>query len=226
MDSFKLRLVEIVSVTSTYLFFLSPIKLMYEVMFTKDVNSVPFALFFFTNLNCICWSVYGIQIKSTPLWLTNIPGALLFLTFILIGICYSNIGSNEKITYSLALLALSILQFYLQYTYLKPTINGLISNLANDIMNLSPLIQVYQSYIYKSNIFNDIWIVIGLLFCNFFWGYYGILINYDWNILIPSIIAIIVGLMQVLCWAYYNKEIPNYHPVQSKDETDKMEQEI
>jgi len=196
----QLFVVESIAIAMTLIFFISPIKMIINLYQTKDTRTTPFLLYIFTIFSSISLSVYGIQIKAKPVWVTNFFGALLFIIFLAISIYYCDISNRSKLTLILSLYCYVIVQCLISFIYINKETNGRISLVSNVLMNFTPLHQIYLTYIYNDVSYIDIWMSAGLIINNYAWAHYAILKNMNINILIPSAIGVFIALIQFILW--------------------------
>jgi len=206
MISYNLiEIVETIAIGMTLVFFISPIKMMISLYYTKDTKTTPFLLYIFTTFTCLTTSVYGIQIHAPPIWVTNIIGGVLFVMFLAISIYYCSFTNKQKLALILSLYIYVILHCYISFKFISKENNGLISMISNTVNNFAPMHQIYLTYVHDDISYIDIWVTSGLIISNYAWGHYAVLINMNMYILLPSIFGVFVALMQFILWFIFNR---------------------
>ena len=194
--------IEFTAICITYMFYISPIKKTIEVCRTMDTSSIPYLLYLFAVFNCNSWSVYGLQIKAAEIWLSNMPGSILFTIFIFLSILFRPMKDHYKF---LLIIGISIFyggQIYFFYNFVPSGIVGFIALISNILMNLTPIHQIYQVIKYNSNEYIDLWIASAIVINSCAWMTYAILANMI-NIFIPSCEGFIVAVSQIIVWSFF-----------------------
>ena len=200
---YKLEIVETIAITMTIIFYISPIKMIINLYKTKDTRKTPFLLYIFTIFTCLSNAVYGVQIHAPPIWMTNLFGALLFVIFLAISIYYCTFSYNMKLSLIIGLYCYVIIHSFVSFNYFNQIINGKITIMSNILMNIAPLHQVYLTIKYNDVGYIDIWVATGLIISNYAWGHYGILLNMNMVIIIPSLSGVFCAALQCILWFVY-----------------------
>jgi len=212
------QLVGIIATVITQIFWISPIKGVINLYKTHDTSAIPYLLYTFTIINCNCWVIYGFQLNEFPIWSANITGLICFLIFMTFYIAFQTIKLHNKI-FLVSLLYFSVFShFYCFYYYLTSDIVGKLALIANIIMFLSPIYQIYLALSTMNNKYIDFLINLATLLCSSIWVVYGILKDRNYNIIYPNVIGFVVAILQMLTWlrVKYSEEV--YEQIPGSDD--------
>jgi len=185
--------------------YVSPAKKSLEIFDTKDTSKVPYLLFVFAIWNCNSWVAFGIQINNEPIYFSNIPGSILFTIFITVALYYHPFKKANRILLLIILYTLDIAYLYICFYYISSKVNGMLCVVANVLMYLTPIFQIYKVIKTNDNEYVDFWIASAFLMNALSWLTYSILTNII-NLFIPTFIGTFVSLAQVIVWQMYNNK--------------------
>ena len=195
----------------TMCFYISPVIPFINVIKGKiSYEDTPGVLVSASYVNCFCWYIYGDMIFSDQVKICNGIGAISSLCLICIYLVYE----ITKYTLDAILNALIILTgSYAVYRGLTIVVDddaiiGKICNCTAIIVFLSPIQLIYRVFRENNNYhlipIYTAWVSVFSTGC---WIMYGILIK-DIYILIPNIIGLILGIIQIVIYTIFKRKYP------------------
>lgn len=207
MDYFSL--LGLLSNLFTALFFISPATIVLNMLKTHDTTKIPYLFFLFTNINCLFCFIYGININSWPIYSNNLLGIIANTMYLSIYIMnLDNFSSKLKALLIMSIILFCIITFSFFMIFVKESnITGSIAMIFNIIMNLSQLQKIKEVFLYRDNSYIPLFTILCLFIQSILWTTIGILSNYNMFIIIPNILGVLLALMQIFIWFYFdNKE--------------------
>jgi solute carrier family 50 protein (sugar transporter) len=184
-----------------------PILIIKDLIVNKNTSKVPWLLFLSTILNCEFWMIYGMLIKSWPVYFCNGLGLTMNTIYLIVFFLYLESKSLlQKLTYIAVLIISIILIYYVFFISTNnPKLIGGIACFVNVLMFASPLQNIKEVYDKKDNSFIPIYISICIVINCIIWVSFGFSKDIDYFIIIPNFIGLCLSTFQIYLYFKFSK---------------------
>lgn len=154
----------------------------------KDTENIPFLPYIMTCVNNAIWIVYSMLINNWTVYIVNVIGVILQITYICIYLFYSRFKAKESQMIVAAAACISLVIVYAYFTgnsTFTTNLIGILCNIVTILMFSSPLAELRTAIREKSTKTISFPLTVATFFCTLSWTVYGMLIK-DMYLIIPN----------------------------------------
>ena len=212
--------------TLAILFFLSPITIIVNLIKTKDNSKIPYLLFISVIINCQLYVIYGLKISVFFVWFCNMIGFVLNLFYLIMYIEFCDYSRCKKIMLNFSCLFYLLISTYLMFTFKNNQDHiALAAMIINIISFVTPLQKISEVMKTKDNTYIPIGVSICLLLNCIFWCLFGMCKNFNYYIIIPNFIGIILACAQIIIYIIYESMKIKTHDRLEKQDNNTSDEE-